>query len=42
MTLVIECPTCQAAIPARRAPMVKVTCPACGRRVEVNMEREDR
>lgn len=36
--LVIECPACRADIPARRARLVKVTCPACGQRLEVNME----
>ena len=36
MTLVIECPTCHADIPARRARLVKVTCPSCGDRHEVN------
>lgn len=41
MTLVIACKRCGLDIPARRAPLVKVTCPSCGTRYEVNLERED-
>ena len=41
MSLVIVCPACDTEIPARRAPMVKVTCPTCATRIEVNMERTD-
>lgn len=38
--VVVVCERCGTDIPARRGPLIKVTCPTCGTRWEVNMERD--